>query len=77
MQEPEPSIASSPLSLQSTPVLELDFVPPSIAESMVARSAQINYDENETKPLLEVVQGMKIPKHSKDYWLEVARILNG
>ncbi len=44
---------------------------------MVGRSEQINYDEKETKHLLEVVQGMKIPKHSKDYWLEVASILNG
>jgi hypothetical protein len=43
---------------------------------MIVRSAQANNDEKEVRHLLEVVQGMKIPKQSKNYWVEVANIIN-
>ena len=64
--------AAAQKSLQSTSVPAVAIVPTTAAASTVVRSAQVNYDEQEVKHLLEVVQGMKIPKHSKNYWEEVA-----
>jgi hypothetical protein len=46
------------------------------AASIVVPATQVNYDEQEVKHLLEIVQGMKIPKHSKNYWEEAAKVLN-
>ena len=46
------------------------------AASTVVRAAQVSYEEQEVKHLLEVVQGMEILKHSKNYWEEAAKVLN-
>jgi hypothetical protein len=46
------------------------------AASTVVRAAQVSYEEQEVKHLLEVVQGMEILKHSKNCWEEAAKILN-
>ena len=77
MIEPEPHISSPPLSLQSTRVPGLEFVNGVLLGLWVEDPHRSAKNKKETKCLLEVLQGVTISKHSKDYWLEVAIILYG